>query len=92
MIDALEKAHPGIKERICDEQATCGASSMCSVNEEDIRFDDNLNTSCRPARTSHSSAIAAAAAAKRQGRRSCGKGELAKESATPPRIRCAAST
>ena len=44
MLDALEKAHPGIKERICDEQGNVRRFINIFVNEEDIRFDDNLNT------------------------------------------------
>ncbi len=44
MIDAIEKAHPGLKERICDEQGNVRRFINIFVNEEDIRFDDNLNT------------------------------------------------
>jgi molybdopterin synthase sulfur carrier subunit len=44
MIEALEKAHPGIKERICDEQGNVRRFVNVFVNEEDIRFQDNLDT------------------------------------------------
>ena len=44
MIEALEKAHPGIKERICDEQGNVRRFVNVFVNEEDIRFQDNLQT------------------------------------------------
>jgi len=44
MIDALEKAHPGIKERICDEQGNVRRFVNVFVNEEDIRFQENLET------------------------------------------------
>jgi molybdopterin synthase sulfur carrier subunit len=43
VIDNLEKKHPGIKERLCDEK---GVRRFVNVyaNEEDIRFLDNLAT------------------------------------------------
>jgi molybdopterin synthase sulfur carrier subunit len=44
MIEALEKAHPGIKERICDEQGNVRRFVNVFVNDEDIRFQDNLET------------------------------------------------
>lgn len=44
MIDALEKNHPGIKERICDEKGNVRRFVNVFVNEEDIRFQENLNT------------------------------------------------
>ena len=34
----LEKRHPGIKERICDEQGKLRRFVNVFVNEEDIRF------------------------------------------------------
>ncbi|MBI4598031.1 MAG: MoaD/ThiS family protein [Candidatus Omnitrophica bacterium] len=34
----LEKRHPGIKERICDEQGQLRRFVNVFVNEEDIRF------------------------------------------------------
>ena len=43
VIDNLEKKHPGIKERLCDDK---GVRRFVNVyaNEEDIRFLDNLAT------------------------------------------------
>ena len=44
MIDALEKNHPGIKERICDDKGNVKRFINVFVNEEDIRFQENLQT------------------------------------------------
>jgi sulfur-carrier protein len=44
MLEALEKQHPGIKERICDEQGNVRRFVNVFVNEEDIRFQENLDT------------------------------------------------
>ncbi len=44
MIDTLEQAHPGIKERICDEKGNVRRFINIFVNEEDIRFQENLGT------------------------------------------------
>jgi sulfur-carrier protein len=43
LLDNLEKKHPGIKERLCDEK---GVRRFVNIyaNEEDIRFLDNLQT------------------------------------------------
>ena len=43
IIEALEKAHPGIKDRLCDDK---GVRRFVNIyaNEEDIRFLDNLET------------------------------------------------
>lgn len=43
IIDALEQAHPGIKDRLCDDK---GVRRFVNIyaNEEDIRFLDNLDT------------------------------------------------
>jgi molybdopterin synthase sulfur carrier subunit len=43
IIENLEKSHPGIKERLCDEK---GVRRFVNIyaNEEDIRFLDNLGT------------------------------------------------
>jgi molybdopterin synthase sulfur carrier subunit len=38
IIDNLESTHPGIKERICDEQGEVRRFINIYVNEEDIRF------------------------------------------------------
>ncbi len=44
MIDALEKSSPGIKERICDDKGNVKRFINIFVNEEDIRFQENLQT------------------------------------------------
>jgi molybdopterin synthase sulfur carrier subunit len=43
LIDNLERKHPGIKERLCDDK---GVRRFVNIyaNEEDIRFLDNLAT------------------------------------------------
>ena len=38
MLDALEKQHPGIKERLCDAEGRLRRFVNIYVNEEDIRF------------------------------------------------------
>ena len=38
LLDDLEKRHPGVKERICDEQGKLRRFVNIFVNEEDIRF------------------------------------------------------
>lgn len=43
VIDALESQHPGVKERLCDEQGVRRYVNLYA-NEEDIRFLDNLAT------------------------------------------------
>ncbi|MCK4846579.1 MAG: MoaD/ThiS family protein [Deltaproteobacteria bacterium] len=40
----LEKNHPGIKERICEEGGNLRKFVNLYVNDEDIRFKDNLET------------------------------------------------
>lgn len=40
----LEKNHPGIKERICEEDGNLRKFVNLYVNDEDIRFKDNLDT------------------------------------------------
>jgi len=46
VIDNLEKKHPGLKERLCDEK---GVRRFVNIyaNEEDIRFLDNLETAIK---------------------------------------------
>ncbi len=44
MIDNLDKAHPGVKGRICDETGNVRRFVNVYVNEEDIRFLENLET------------------------------------------------
>ncbi|MFW5925508.1 MAG: MoaD/ThiS family protein [Myxococcota bacterium] len=43
VIENLDKAHPGIKERLCDEK---GVRRFVNIyaNDEDIRFLENLDT------------------------------------------------
>ncbi|MCG3182354.1 MAG: Sulfur carrier protein CysO [Planctomycetes bacterium] len=43
-LDALEAAHKGIKARICDEQGNVRRFVNVFLNDEDIRFMDNLAT------------------------------------------------
>ena len=43
-LDQLETAHNGIKTRICDEQGNVRRFVNVFVNDEDIRFLDNLDT------------------------------------------------
>lgn len=38
VLSDLEKRHPGVKERICDEQGKLRRFVNIFVNEEDIRF------------------------------------------------------
>lgn len=44
VLDALEAAHPGIKERICEEDGKLRKFVNLYVNDEDIRFKDNMET------------------------------------------------
>jgi molybdopterin synthase sulfur carrier subunit len=44
VIENLEKKHPGIKERLCDEKGNVRRFVNIYANEEDIRFLDNLAT------------------------------------------------
>ncbi len=43
----LEKSHPGIGERLCDEQGEIRRFVNVYHNEEDIRFKDGRNTSVK---------------------------------------------
>jgi molybdopterin synthase sulfur carrier subunit len=47
MIDALEKAHPGLKERLCDESGKLRRFVNVYLNEEDIRFLDGEATALK---------------------------------------------
>jgi len=38
MIDSLETAHPGLKERLCDEAGEIRRFVNIYVNDEDVRF------------------------------------------------------
>jgi len=44
IIESLESAHPGIRERICDDKGAVRRFVNIFVGEEDIRFLDNLDT------------------------------------------------
>jgi molybdopterin synthase sulfur carrier subunit len=44
LVNDLEKNHPGIKERICDEEGKVRRFVNIFVNGDDIRFLNNLDT------------------------------------------------
>ena len=44
VVEDLEKKHPGIKERLCDEQGRVRRFVNIYVNGDDIRFLSNLDT------------------------------------------------
>lgn len=44
LLDNLETAHPGIKERICETSGEVRRFVNIFVGEEDIRFLDNLDS------------------------------------------------
>jgi molybdopterin synthase sulfur carrier subunit len=44
IVDALESAHPGIKERICGEDGEIRHFVNVYVNGEDVRYMDGLGT------------------------------------------------
>ncbi len=44
MIDSLESAYPGIKERLCDESGEIRRFLNIYLNEEDIRFLEGKET------------------------------------------------
>jgi molybdopterin synthase sulfur carrier subunit len=44
LLGALEKKHPGLKERICDESGQIRRFVNIFVNGEDIRFKDGAKT------------------------------------------------
>jgi molybdopterin synthase sulfur carrier subunit len=44
LIDALEAAHPGMKERLCDETGAIRRFVNIYVNGEDVRFLSGLAT------------------------------------------------
>ena len=47
MIEALNTAHPGIKDRLCDDTGELRRFVNISVNEEDIRFLKGKETSLK---------------------------------------------
>ncbi len=44
VIDDLERKYPGLKERICEEDGKLRRFVNIYLNDEDIRFMDNMNT------------------------------------------------
>ena len=44
VIEDLEKNYPGLKERICEEDGSLRRFVNIYVNDEDIRFKDNMET------------------------------------------------
>ena len=44
MVEALNEAYPGIKDRLCDESGSLRNFVNVYVNGEDVRFLDGLNT------------------------------------------------
>jgi molybdopterin synthase sulfur carrier subunit len=44
LIDDMESNHPGMKERLCDEEGQVRRFVNIFVNGEDIRFLNNLET------------------------------------------------
>ncbi|MCA9655476.1 MAG: MoaD/ThiS family protein [Myxococcales bacterium] len=47
VLESLEAAHPGIRERICDDKGAVRRFVNIFVGEEDIRFLDNLQTAVK---------------------------------------------
>ena len=47
LLASLEKQHPGIKERLCDEKGTLRRFVNVYVNEEDIRFLQGQDTTLK---------------------------------------------
>ncbi len=47
MIDNLEAAHPGLKERLCDENGEIRRFVNVYVNDEDVRFMDGRATALK---------------------------------------------
>ncbi len=47
VIEDLEKNYPGLKERICEEDGTLRRFVNFYVNDEDVRFKDNLETAVK---------------------------------------------
>ncbi len=48
ILESLDKAFPGLKERICDEEGNVRRFVNVFVNDEDIRFLDEKNTPVKP--------------------------------------------
>jgi len=47
LIDNLEAAHPGLKERLCDEAGEIRCFVNVYVNDEDVRFLDGRATALK---------------------------------------------
>lgn len=47
MIDNLEKGHPGLKERLCDEAGEIRRFVNIYVNDEDVRFLQGKDTALK---------------------------------------------
>jgi sulfur-carrier protein len=47
LVDDLEQRHPGIKERICDDEGKVRRFVNIFVNGDDIRFLNNLDTTVK---------------------------------------------
>lgn len=47
VLDSLEKNYPGIKDRLCDEAGNIRRFINVFINEEDIRFKQNLQTALK---------------------------------------------
>ncbi|MBN4054366.1 MoaD/ThiS family protein [Nitrospira defluvii] len=49
LIDALDRAYPGMKDRLCDEKGALRRFVNIYINEEDIRFHQGLQTPVKSA-------------------------------------------
>ena len=47
LVEDLERSHPGLKERICDESGKVRRFVNIFVNGDDIRFLNNLETAIK---------------------------------------------
>jgi len=47
LVEDIERNHPGLKERICDEQGKVRRFVNIFVNGDDIRFLNNLETTTK---------------------------------------------
>jgi molybdopterin synthase sulfur carrier subunit len=47
LLDSLEAAHPGIKERLCDDKGKLRRFVNVFANDEDIRFLDGVDTALK---------------------------------------------
>jgi sulfur-carrier protein len=64
VIDSLEQAHPGLRERLLDDSGALRRFVNVYLDEEDVRFLNGLSTEVRPgARVSIIPAVAGGSAA-----------------------------